>query len=87
MRSVRFEFSRKQRRRLARNCLSVRTGHNGAGDGAWLDPDVIEVYESRGNGVRGRTGIDETVTVGLIRQFERVYRFVLEPVLGGRVTA
>ncbi len=36
-------------------------------DGAWLDPDVIELYESRGTAVRVGPASDQTVTVGLIR--------------------
>ena len=36
-------------------------------DGAWLDPDVIELYESRGTAVAVRPASDQTVTVGLIR--------------------
>jgi len=36
-------------------------------DGAWLDPDVIEVYESRGTAVAVGPASDQTVTVGLIR--------------------
>ena len=36
-------------------------------DGAWLDPDVIELYESRGTAVAVGAASDQTVTVGLIR--------------------
>jgi carboxypeptidase family protein len=36
-------------------------------DGAWLDPDVIEVYESQGTAVALGPASDQTVTVGLIR--------------------
>ncbi len=39
----------------------------GIEDGAWLDPDVIEVYESRGTAVAVGSASDQTVTVGLIR--------------------
>ena len=36
-------------------------------DGAWLDPDVIKLYESRGTAVAVGPAPDQTVTVGLIR--------------------
>src|SRR5438309_8936950 len=36
-------------------------------DGAWLDPDVMEPYESRGTAVAVAPASDQTVTVGLIR--------------------
>src|SRR5437870_10981502 len=36
-------------------------------DGAWLDPDVIELHESRGTAVAVGPASDQTVTVGLIR--------------------
>jgi len=36
-------------------------------DGAWLDPDVMEPYESRGTAVAVGAASDQTVTVGLIR--------------------
>jgi len=39
----------------------------GIEDGAWLDPDVIELYESRGTTVAVGPASDQTVTVGLIR--------------------
>jgi len=39
----------------------------GIEDGAWLDPDVIELYESRGTAVAVGSASDQTVTVGLIR--------------------
>jgi hypothetical protein len=36
-------------------------------DGAWLDPDVIEIYESRGTAVAVGPATDQNATVGLIR--------------------
>jgi hypothetical protein len=36
-------------------------------DSAWLDPDVLELYESRGTAVAVGSASDQTVTVGLIR--------------------
>jgi protocatechuate 3,4-dioxygenase beta subunit len=36
-------------------------------DSAWLDPDVIELYESRGTVVAVGPASDQTVTVGLIQ--------------------
>jgi hypothetical protein len=36
-------------------------------DGSWLDPDAIELYESRGTAVAVGPASDQTVTVGLIR--------------------
>jgi hypothetical protein len=39
----------------------------GIEDRAWLDPDVIELYESRGTAVAVGSASDQTVTVGLIR--------------------
>src|SRR5206468_5595817 len=35
-------------------------------DGAWLDPDVIELYEGRGTAVAVGSASDQAVTVGLI---------------------
>jgi hypothetical protein len=36
-------------------------------DGAWLDPDFIQLYEDRGTAVAIRPASDQTVTVGPIR--------------------
>ena len=36
-------------------------------DSAWLDPDVIDLYESRGTAVAVGSASDQTVTIGLIR--------------------
>jgi len=36
-------------------------------DGAWLDPDVIEFYESQGTAITVGSASDQTVIVGLIR--------------------
>jgi hypothetical protein len=42
-------------------------------DGAWLDPDVIEIYESRGTAVAVEPASDQNATVGLSDRLCRGY--------------